>query len=454
MIFSAEKFKGRKACVLGLGKSGSACANLLALKGFDVLISDSAVKPPPMEVAGSVEIERGGHTDKILDCGFAVKSPGIPPNSQAIEKLKGAGIPLFSELEVALSFCKGCKIFAVTGTNGKTTTTAMLGAILKEAVKKTGATAHICGNIGVPVSQVAVAVKNGDLLAVEISSYQLLDSSHFYTDVCAVLNLTPDHLAVHGSMEEYARAKAKIFAGQGKDNYCVFNGQSGDCVKISKDCPSKVLFFSLEPSDVSNSRFENEEIVFKLEGKTFHIKPPKLFGSHNIENAMAAGLMALSQNISEADIARAFENFKAVEHRIEEVGSVKGVRCINDSKATNVDSTLVALNALCRDKKNIWLVLGGLHKGSSYAPLIPKIRQCVKTILAIGQASEIIKKDLEGSAPLIQCHTLDNAVKECLKNAQAGDMLLLSPACASFDQFENFEHRGKHFKSLIEKERG
>ena len=447
-MFDPENFSGKKACVLGGGRSGVECARLLSGKGFSVILSESKtceIAPVP-----GVEIETGGHTDKIISCGFAVKSPGIPSKSSVLQKLRSAGIPVFSEVETALAFCPECEVFAVTGTNGKTTTTALLAEILAESVKKTpGKKALAGGNIGTAASKLALEAKKGDFLALELSSYQLEDSTYIKPHAACVLNLTPDHLERHGSMDGYAEAKKKIFAFQDGTDSCVFNAEDGLCLSLAKNCPSRALFFSSTKQGGNlNGRVKDGKIIFSLGEKTSAVLPPELPGVHNLENAMAAGLMALSAGVSPDDISAAFAGFKGVPHRLEDCGLVGGVRFINDSKATNVDSTLTALRAFGSGGKNVWLVLGGLGKGSPYNPLYGHISKSVKAILTIGSDARKIEKELSGSAPLISCGSLERAVDACLERAEPGDILLFSPACASFDQFRDFEDRGNFFKNL------
>lgn len=462
-MFRREEFKNKRACVLGTGRSGIHCANLLALNQFKVLLSEekdySLIKKSPAAAKAlsllkpEVVLETGGHSEEVFSCGFAVKSPGMLPGSEIMVRLKKAGIPVFSEMEVALSFCAGARVFAVTGTNGKTTTTALLGDILKKAARSAGGSknAHIAGNIGTAVSCVAPHVSRGDDIAVEVSSYQLEDSTYFRPDCACLLNITPDHLDHHGGMSNYVLAKTKVFSDQTAEDFCVFNASDPDCMRLSGKCPSRRLFFSTVavPSVKLNAFPEEEGIAFELGGRKDVIPAPALPGEHNLHNAMAAGLMAASMGIAAEDIRAAFAGFRGVEHRLENAGTARGIRCINDSKATNVDSTLVALKALEAEGKKIWLILGGLDKGSPYSPLKPLLSGCVKSVLTIGQAAEKIESELRDTVRVINSATLENAVSEAVRRASAGDILLFSPACASFDQFLDYEDRGRAFKKIV-----
>jgi len=453
MIFRASDFrKNAKACVLGFGRSGIACANLLKKAGFDVLLSELKVLPPDAaRKAGldpAVRLECGAHSAEVLESDFVVKSPGIFPASEVILEIKDVKVPLFSELEVALSFCPPCKVFAVTGTNGKTTTATLLYETLKTAATG-GRGTWLAGNVGKPLAALVGQIKEGDAVVLEVSSYQLEDSAHFSPDFSCLLNITPDHLDHHGGMDNYRAAKKKIFSMQKMEAFCVFNANDPECVQLAEGCPSGKLWFSSSGGGPAHAKIAGANLIFKFGDVSCEIAPPALPGRHNLENAMCAGLLALAARAHPQAVARAFAEFKGVEHRLEEAGVVKGVRCINDSKATNVDSTVIALRALRSGSKNIWLILGGQDKGVPYAPLAPLIKESVRKILLIGEAAAKIEAELGGTAPFELVGTMEKALDYCLANAAKGDILLLSPACASFDQFRDFEHRGESFKNLV-----
>ncbi len=454
-MFNPSAFKGKKALVIGAGRSGLAAARLLSARGFRVLLSDSAplkdLKPKLKGLPRSVETEAGGHSDRILSCGFAVKSPGLPARAPVFEKLRAAGIPVFSEIEIALAFSKAGKVLAVTGTNGKTTTTELLGLLMKSAAARRGARAFTCGNMGVPAALTAPRAGPADALVMELSSYQLEDSTYLSPDAACVLNITPEHLDHHGSLAAYIAAKARIFTGQRPAAVCVFNYENAVCRRLARRCPARAVFFSSRRRGGRLSAWtEGGRLVFRTGAVLFTVEPPRLPGRHNLENAMCAGLMALSCGARPADLRAVFSAFKGVEHRIETARVLRGVAYVNDSKATNVDSTLTALRALS-GKKNIWLILGGLDKGVPYAPLKPLIKASVKRMLTIGKAAPLIEKQLRGAAPAQRAGTLAIALKEAAAEAKPGDIVLLSPACASFDQFRDFEHRGAEFKRLAGK---
>jgi len=451
--FDSKSFRKKFAGVLGMGKSGQAVARLLAKKGFRVLGSDSRtrgeLKKAVKGLPAKVKLEGGGHSDRLLQCAFVVKSPGLKPDLPILKKLADKKIPVYSELEIALAFSKAKGVVAITGTNGKSTTTQLTWEIFKAGLPR-GRKAILGGNIGVPISATAPAAKPADVIVVECSSYQLEDSSHFDPRASAILNITADHLDHHGSMEAYVAAKAKVFREQGPGDACVFNADDPLVLKLSRECPSRRLYFGTKAAHV-HAWEEGGKLHFRLPGakKESVLVPPKLPGRHNLENAMAAGLLGLARGIKPAAIQKAFKAFKGVEHRLEDCGAVRGVRCVNDSKATNVDSTVVALKAFEPSGKRLLLILGGLHKGSPYAPLKPWIEKTVKGILTIGSAARRIEEDLSGLVPIFPCGDLAVAVDAALRVAEKGDVLLMSPACASFDQFADFEDRGRQFKALV-----
>ena len=450
-MFKVKNFLGKKACVLGLGGSGRAAAELLAQKGFSVLVSEDSphAVPSSFQKYPSISVETGGHTDRVFDCDFWVKSPGIFPNHPLLLKAREQKIPVFSELEVALSFLpKNVRIFAITGTNGKTTTTSLLGEILmQDAAVKEDRRVFVCGNIGQPVSGCVGAVREGDDLVIEVSSYQLEDSTYFRPHIACILNITPDHLDHHGGMKNYAKAKAKIFKNQHANDFLILNGADVFCAEFAPKIKSTVLAFSTHPKHLLKTDvfFDGDEIIFS-EGH--QLRPPKLKGIHNVENAMAGALMALAAGVPAKTVQEVFDRFTPMEHRIEPFAHHKGVIYINDSKATNLDSTITALKSFEKEK-NIWLILGGRDKGASYEVLIPYLKTYCKRVLTIGESMDKIARELNGAFIPTKCETLENAVKTAFEEAQKGDIVLLSPACASFDQFKSFEHRGKVFKQLV-----
>ncbi len=447
-MFKPLLWKGKKACVLGLGKSGRAVASLLQAHGFDVLISEEAHIPAP--VLEGIKIETGGHSPDVFACDFWIKSPGIFPKNPVLIEAKKRNIPVFSELEVAISFLpKTARIFAVTGTNGKTTTTALLGEILKAdaAVSSSKRKVHVCGNIGSPVSMCADLVGEQDDVVIEVSSYQLEDSSYFRPNFACLLNVTPDHLDHHGGMKNYIKAKNKIFKYQRAQDTLVLNGADLVCAQAAEKAKSSVFAFSTHPKHLLKTDvfFDGDELIFS-EGH--HLYPPHLKGIHNVENAMAAALMALAAGVSAQVIQQVFEHFAPMEHRIEQFAYHRGVIYVNDSKATNLDSTITALKSF-EPAHNVWLILGGRDKGASYEVLLPYLKGRCKHVLTIGECMDKIERELNGFE-VVRCGTLETAVERAMKQAIRGDVVLLSPACASFDQFKDYEERGRIFKRLVD----
>ncbi|MBO7237914.1 MAG: UDP-N-acetylmuramoyl-L-alanine--D-glutamate ligase [Elusimicrobiaceae bacterium] len=449
-MFKAEKFIGKKACVLGAGKSGVQATKLLACRGFSVLISDEKKSAHLPALPANVRVETGGHTAGVFNCGFMVKSPGIFPRHPVLQEARKRKIPIFSELEIALAFMpKDICVLAVSGTNGKTTTTALLGEILKEHCAKhfPQRRTFVAGNIGAPVSAAAAEMKPGDFLVLEVSSYQLEDSTFFRPKVACLLNITPDHLDHHGSMQKYIAAKARLFKNQRSNDFAVLNGADQYCTQIAAQLKGRLTAFSAKPSHMLKTDvfFDGDEIIFSA---GYHLRAPKLIGIHNVENAMAAALCALAVGVTPQTIQTAFNRFSPMEHRIEPFAQHAGVTYVNDSKATNLDSTLIALESF-EKRPHIWLILGGRDKGASYEVLSNEIDARCKAVLTIGESMDKIAQELKAHVPLVRCTTLEKAVRHAAAHAQKGDVVLLSPACSSFDQFKDYEQRGRVFKKLV-----
>ncbi len=455
-MFKPGDFKNKKGLVIGAGKSGIACANLLNEKGFSILLTEQQPKEKISErlknLNQDIMAETGGHTDAVFSCAFAIKCPGLPHSNPLIKALEKHNIPIFSEIETALAFADRPFLIGITGTNGKTTTAMLLGNIMKKHAEASGLDAETAGNIGTPLSDAVRKIRPGSFITAELSSYQLEDSTFIRPEVSAVLNITPDHLEHHGSMEKYIEAKARIMLNQDSSCFCVLNLDDPICRKMAKMTKAKILWFSsLENAGVekkADACIDGEFLKFRFNGHEYKINPPNLPGRHNMENAMAAGLMAFAAGANAGEIEHSFSVFKPVEHRIEPAGSVNGILFINDSKATNVDSTAVALKAMPAGKK-VWLILGGRDKGAPYAPLVPLIREKVKGIFMIGEAAPIISKQLSSLCASYQRETVYEACREIIKLGSNGDIALFSPACSSFDQFKDYEDRGRKFKNFV-----
>jgi len=443
----------KRVLVIGSGKSGIAVANLLKKKEFKVYISDIKNKNEIPELKkldkGIIFINEKEAEKKLENFDFFVKSPGIKNENTLIKKIKANKKNIYSEIDISLAFSKSKNIIAITGTNGKTTTTTLTYLIMNNFLSKNGRKAILCGNIGKPAAEELQKANKNDWIVMELSSYQLEDSLPIKPYISVILNITPDHIEHHGSMQKYINAKAKIFKNQNKENFCILNYDDKYLKKLYNKIPSKILYFSsLNKNKKLNAFYDKGKIYIKFKNKKYKLIPPDIPGLHNIENAMASALAAISANVDIKTIQNTFNKFKGIEHRIEFIKEINGVKYINDSKATNVDSTLVALKALGK-KKNIWLILGGLDKGSPYKPIIHLAKKYVKKILTIGSAAQKIEKELKNYVDIISAKDLKNAINIIKNNAIKGDTALLSPACASYDQFKNFEERGKKFKEFV-----
>lgn len=436
-----------KIGILGFGLTGYSVAKLALKHNHQVFISESKLSS---EFYGKLksekknfDVEFGGHSEKLLECDIIVKSPGISNNIAILKQIRRKHLKIISELDFALENKTPEKIIAITGTNGKTTTTALVGEIMKSAGKKT----YICGNIGKPISDIADDIDEKTVVVMEVSSYQLEDSNFFHPRISAILNITPDHLEHHKTFKNYVAAKAKIFKYQDSTDFCILNYDDKICRTLAASSKSNVIFFSRKKRLKEGVYFSEGRFCCDLPFARFSIPADtRLPGLHNVENILAAIGMSVAADVKTETIKKTISSFKGVEHRLEAVRVLNGVKYINDSKATNVDSTMKALESV---DGNVWLILGGRDKGSPYAPLKPIIRRKVKGLLLIGEAADKINKELEAAAKTYFCRDMANAVAFAHKAASPGDTVLLSPACASFDQFKNFEHRGKVFKKIV-----
>ncbi|MDR3244691.1 MAG: UDP-N-acetylmuramoyl-L-alanine--D-glutamate ligase [Elusimicrobiota bacterium] len=434
----------KSASILGLGKSAIAAANLAIKLKYKVFASDIGKKRKIKGLNKKVSVEFCGHSDKVLKNSVIIKSPGIHSDIPIIRKALKKGIEVISELKFALNNSKYKQIIAVTGTNGKTTTTDLISKIVKNHFKDS----IVCGNIGYPLSDKALKTTQKTIISMELSSYQLEDTPDFRPNISVLLNITPDHLEHHKSIANYIKAKKNILKNQQENDFAIINYENKICRALSKSSKAKKVFFSKKPIK-KGVYYHKGLIVFALAPKKETINPKiNIVGLHNIENILAASAACFCAGIPLKTIEKTISSYKGVSHRIEFVKSIKGVSYYNDSKSTTVDSTRAALESF---KGNILLIIGGLDKGFPYTPLKKLIKEKVKYILIIGSASAKIKKDLSGCAPIYDCLNIKNAVMKAFNLSKKGDIVLFSPACASFDQFKNFEERGDIFKSLVRK---
>ena len=448
----AMELKGKKVLVVGLGKSGLSAALFLRRKGAQVTVSDmrsaaALAREIPALLEHGIMVESGGHgllTFRRQD--LIVVSPGVPLDTPELVQVRAFGLPVIGELELAAQFLKG-SILAITGSNGKTTTTALTGEILQAA----GLPTQVGGNIGVPVVDLIEKSTDAGWSVLEVSSFQLESTQRFHPRIAVILNITPDHLDRHGSFENYAMAKERIFVAQTAEDMLILNADNARAADAAVRSASRVYWFSLEGSVAQGAWVADGHLVFRgtMDSAIESILPVDripLKGAHNIENVLAAVCAAKLAGASTEAIAGAVGKFHAVEHRLEYVATANGVEYYNDSKATNVDAAAKAIAAFpgC-----IHLILGGKDKNSNYADLSDLLRKRVKAVYTIGSAAAKIESQIRGIVPIVSSETLDKALAAANKAAHLGDVVLLAPACSSFDQFENYEHRGRVFKSLV-----
>ncbi|HXG38932.1 MAG TPA: UDP-N-acetylmuramoyl-L-alanine--D-glutamate ligase [Bacteroidota bacterium] len=436
--------------IIGAARSGVAAAKLLQQQGATVFVSDQeqeAKLVPHISQLRSAGIayEVGGHTDRVYNCSLMVISPGVPSTAPVVLEAQRRGIKVVSELELASWFCRA-PIVAITGSNGKTTTTTLLGRILFDAKKK-----HVvAGNIGTAFSAVVLELAETDIAVLEVSSFQLDHCETFRPKIAVILNITPDHMDRYGnSMERYSASKARVFMNQTADDVLIYDIDDEWTAKTVRQAKSRTIGFSVQERLVEGAFVDEGELVTVLEGKRTQMIPTNevsIRGLHNLYNAMAATLAAQLLGVSAASIRATLKNFKGVEHRLEYVRELEGVKYFNDSKATNVDSVRYALQAF---SEPIVILLGGRDKGNDYSMLRELVKKNVRAIVAIGESAEKVEKAFSDIKQTVRATSMREAVATARQLAQPGDVVLLSPACASFDWFENYEHRGRVFKELV-----
>ena len=440
---------GKKVLVVGLARTGIATALFCAERGARVTASEAR---PEAEIAESaaklraagVALELGGHrSESFVEQDLIVPSPGVPPTTPALVAARAVGVPAWSEIELAWRFLRG-RLICVTGSNGKTTTASLIGHILETA----GLPVQVAGNIGTPlISRVDIS-SDASFTVVEASSFQLESISTLRPDIAVLLNITPDHLDRHGSIESYGGAKARMFENQTAEDAAIVNADDAAAPQYAPALP-RLYWFSRQKRVASGCYLRGDEVVFRCDGTESVLLERKLIGlrgDHNIENVLAAASAARLAGVEPASIAEGIRTFAGVEHRIEYVATISGVEYFNDSKATNVDATLKSLDAF---PGNVLVILGGKDKGSDYKILRQTLRGRARMALLIGSAADKIEAELAGVVPTERAETLARAVEVASRRAQPGDTVLLAPACASFDQFENYEHRGRVFKQLV-----
>jgi len=439
---------GQRVLVVGAAKSGIAAARFLMSRGAVVTISDRR----PLEEMGEARslgalLETGGHNlETFLDQDAVVLSPGVSAALPEVVAARQKGIPVMAEAELASRFLRG-RLVGITGSNGKTTTTALTGKLFEAA----GFHTQVGGNIGTPLVSLVDTSRADTINVVELSSFQLETIQQLRPTVAVVLNVTPDHLDRHGSLEAYAAAKGRLFENQTPQDFAVLNADDATCRRYAESTRAQVLLFSRLHGLAAGASVEDRDLIYSAGAYSFTVMPADeipLKGGHNVENVLAALCAALALDANPAALRKGVREFKAVEHRLEFVIRVQDVDYYNDSKATNVDATVKSLEAF---EGKVLVILGGLDKGSDYTTLIPLLKKKARVALLIGSAAEKIASHLGDAVPLVRAETLEVAVRAASTHARPGDTVLLAPACASFDQFRNFEHRGEVFKELVRK---
>jgi len=435
--------------VVGLARTGLATALFCAARGAIVTATDARTENEIGEAVSSlrsagVKLEFGGHRENtFLAPDLIVPSPGVPADAPQLQAARAKGVTIWSEVELAGRFLHG-RLMGITGSNGKTTTTALLEHILRNA----GFPTILAGNIGTPLIARVEQTNDNTITVAELSSFQLELIETFRPNISVFLNLTADHLDRHHTLEAYGRAKARIFENQTERDSAILNADDPATTPLAPAKP-RVYWFSRKQRVAQGAFVRENEIVFRLDGEedtVLSVRDIPLAGAHNVENALAAVCAARLAGANSADIAKGVRSFAGVEHRLEFVAEIRGVRYYNDSKATNVDATLKALDAF---PGRILIVLGGKDKGSDYTLLQRPLREKAILALLIGAAADKIEKQIAGSVAIERAGTIERAVEIASQASRPGDVVLLAPACASFDQFQNYEHRGRVFKELV-----
>ncbi len=452
-VMETSSVRGKRISVIGAARSGLAVAQLLRQRGAIVFVTDSsreellASSTSVLRSLG-IEVETGAHTKRALDSDLIVVSPGIPSTLPILREAEGRGVKIISELELASWFCRA-PIIGVTGTNGKTTTTSLIGRIFHDAKRRH----YVGGNIGIPFSSLIPDLDENAVAILEISSFQLDHISSFRPRVSVLLNITPDHLdRYEGNFEKYVESKCRIFKNQTIQDYLLYNfddEQIFNHVKRLATTHVRAIPFGLQQRYGEGAFIEQGKLVTVFEKKRseiIEIDRISIRGVHNLYNSMAATLVGVIFNIPVPSLRATLSNFKGIEHRLEFVRELHGVTYVNDSKATNTDSVAYALQSF---KQPIILMLGGRDKGNDYSLLHALVRKHVRSVVAIGESADKVYHAFSGVVKVVKAHSMQEAVHTASSLASPGDVVLLSPACASFDWFENYEHRGRSFKQFV-----
>jgi UDP-N-acetylmuramoylalanine--D-glutamate ligase len=446
---------GSVVAIIGLGKSGVAAARLLAREGVRVYASDASDHPYAGAAAEAlkgvpwVDVEIGRHDlDKIRHAAAVIVSPGVPPDAPVLAAARHAGVEIVSELDLGFralaALHPGTRSIAITGTNGKTTTTALVAHLLSAA----GLQSTTAGNIGRPVTDLAMDNERYQWLSLEVSSFQLHDSPHFAPEIGVLTNLAPDHLDRYPSAQAYYADKRLLFRNARADDVWILNADDKLVLDLARGVAGRTVLFSLVTPRGSDAWYDATNHMLRLGGDVL-IKRAELhlLGDHNVANALAAALAVREAGVPAPLLGQGLRSFRALPHRLEPVREVGGVLWINDSKATNIAATRVAVIAMQRP---FVLLLGGRHKGEPYTSLAPLLPDRCRLVIAYGEAGRLVEQDLGGTVPLERGSTFEDVVARASRVAQPGDAVLLSPACSSYDMFKNYEERGATFRRLVE----
>lgn len=445
----AIELRNKRVLVVGLARTGVATALFCVERGARVRATDTRTEKDlgdaiaPLQKTG-VALELGGHRQELIqDADLIIPSPGVPADAPLLQIARAKGVIIWSEVELASRFLKG-RLIGITGSNGKTTTTSLIEHILKTA----GCSTILAGNIGTPLISGVERTGEKTITVAELSSFQLELIEKFRPNISVFLNLTPDHLDRHQTLKSYGAAKARIFENQTEADSAVLNADDPGTTPYAPTKP-QVYWFSRKQRVAQGAFVKENDLLFRREGieeKVLNLADIPLPGAHNVENVLAAVAATRLAGVEAAAIAKGVRSFAGVEHRLEFVAEVGGVRFYNDSKATNVDATRKALDAF---PGRILIILGGKDKGGDYTVLQTPLREKAILALLIGAAAAKIEKQIAGSVAIEQAGTIERAVETAAHAARPGDIVLLAPACASFDQFQNYEHRGRVFKELV-----
>lgn len=438
--------KSKKVLIVGFSTTGIAAAKYLHNKGMDVYISEKNELAPKNQklandlISKGIKLEFGAHSEEFIDkVNFAILSPSVPPEAEILKKLKERNISYFSDIEYC-SFFDREKMIAITGTNGKTTTTALVSYILSKKF-----IAPYCGNIG--ISPMEYMDKHVDYYVIEASSFQLYYSKSFAPKIGVFCNLTPDHILWHKSMENYFEAKANMFRNMDENSFAVLNYDDKYTKKLGEEIKAKVYYFSSYRQDIENCIYQdNDKIIFNNE-EIININELQIVGKHNIQNAMCAILCAIIIGIDIETIKDALRNFRAIEHRLEFIRSIEGTQYYNDSKATNPEASIVAINSF--PNKKVVLIAGGRDKKTSLDDFVEAVKKNISKVVLIGEATKRFKDELakKGYLNTVNSRTLEEAID--IASLDRPDVVLLSPACASFDMFDSYEKRGDAFRNYV-----